>query len=212
MKKIILIMMFTTLHIYAQGIGQLAPDKKPEIFPQNSWGVDVMFGEGGFGLGTFLRHSFTNNLSGFVDLSLSETKDEREIEYIDYFGNTFSPNKINRSYFLPINFGAQYRILSETLTDNLRPYITAGVGPTLVIYAPYFEDVFSDLAYAKIKYAAGGYIGFGANFGISKSNLVGINVRYYHTYIFGDGIENLKDVVRKNFGQFYISLNLGVMY
>lgn len=195
-----------------QKIGELAPERPPEIFPNNSWGLDIMFCEGGFGLGTFLRKSLATDLTGFVDFSISETKDEREVTYIDYYGNSFTPDKVNRSFQLPLNLGIQYRLFSKSLIENLRPYLTAGVGPTLIITTPYDKEFFNAFGYAQTKYAIGGYVGFGANMGISKSSLVGLNVRYYHTYVFGKGIENLTNNFRKNFGQFALTLTVGIMY
>ncbi|MEW6701865.1 MAG: hypothetical protein AB1298_04030 [Bacteroidota bacterium] len=213
MKVLLIILLLAPIcAINAQKIGMLAPEKAPEVFPTNTWGVDIMFGEGGFGLGTFYRRILFNNITGFVDFSISETKDDREISYIDYFGNTFTPNKVNRSFLLPINFGIQYRLFSEALTENLRPYISFGVGPTIVVSTPYELEFFSSFRKARANYAAGGYIGFGANIGSNKSNLVGLNIRYYYTYIFGEGIENLTNQIRKNFGQFFLSLNIGIMY
>jgi len=196
----------------AQKIGELAPERPPEIFPNNTWGVDIMFGEGGFGLGTFFRRSLATDLTGFIDFSISETKDDREVQYIDYFGNTFTPDKVNRAFQLPINLGLQYRLFSESLTENLRPYLTFGVGPNIIITTPYDKEFFNAFGYAQTKYAVGGYIGFGANMGTSKSNLVGLNVRYYYTYVFGEGIENLTNNFRKNFGQFALTLTVGIMY
>lgn len=196
----------------AQKIGELAPERPPEIFPNNAWGVDVMFTEGGFGLGTFLRKSLAADLTGFVDFSISETKDEREVTYIDYFGRSYTPDKVNRSFQLPLNFGVQYRLFSESLTDNLRPYLTAGVGPTIIITTPYNKEFFNAFGYAQTKYAVGGYVGFGANMGMSKSNLIGLNVRYYYMYVLGDGIENLTNNFRKNIGQFALTLTVGIMY
>ena len=196
----------------AQKIGELAPEKPPEIFPPNSWGVDLMFGEGGFGLGTFLRKSYSQDLTGFVDFSISELKDAREIQYIDYFGNTYTPDKVNRAFLFPLNAGAQFRLFSETLTDNLRPYISIGVGPTLILTTPYDQEFFSSFKHARAHYAAAGYVGLGANFGISKTNLIGINVRYLYAHVFGEGIENLTNQFRNDIGQLYITLNLGIMY
>lgn len=214
MKKLIAILLFLPIGFtFAQRIGELAPPKPPEIFPDNSWGVDLMFGEGGFGLGTFYRRTFSLNLSGFIDLSISETKDEREMEYYDpWYGITYSPNKANRAFLLPVTFGIQYRLFDEALTENLRPYLTAGVGPTFVVSTPYEEEFFSSFKYAKLHTGFGGYIGFGANMGTSKSNLVGLNVRYYYTHLFGDGVENMIGTLRKEFGQFSLSLNVGIMY
>jgi len=199
-----------------QKIGELAPERPPEIFPNNAWGVDLMFCEGGFGLGTFLRKSLATNLTGFIDLSFSETKDEREVDYVyyDYYGNpiNYTPDKVNRAFQIPVNFGVQYRLFSESLIENLRPYLTAGVGPTLIITTPYNQEFFKAFGSAQTKYAVGGYVGIGANMGISKSNLVGLNVRYYYTYVFGDGIEILTNNLRKSFGQFALSLTVGIMY
>lgn len=199
--------------IFGQKIGEFAPDKEPAVFPNNSWGADIMFGEGGFGLGTFYRHTLDKDLTGFIDFSISETKDEREFEYYDpYFGISYTPFKVDRSFLLPLNFGVQYRLFSESLTDNLRPYIAAGIGPTFVVTTPYEQEFFTSFKWAKMHYGAGGYIGFGGYFGESKSNLVGINVRYYYTEVFGDGIQNLVGQFRKHFGHFYLSLNVGIMY
>ena len=77
---IILLSSFSLLS--AQKIGEMAPEKPNENFPDNSWGVDIMFGEGGFGLGTFYRQQFNRDLTGFIDLSFSESKDDKEIATI----------------------------------------------------------------------------------------------------------------------------------
>ena len=154
MKVLMILLLIVPLSLSSgQKIGELAPARPQEIFPNNAWGVDVMFCEGGFGLGTFLRKSLATDLTGFIDFSISETKDEREVSYIDYFGNTFTPDKVNRSFQLPINFGVQYRMFSESLTENLRPYLTAGVGPTLIITTPYDKEFFDAFGYAQTKYA-----------------------------------------------------------
>src|SRR5690606_10723647 len=128
----ITLMSFFVQNNYAQGVGELAPPKPLEIFPSNSWGIDIMFGDAGFGLGTFLRKQFDVKWSAFADISFSETKDEREFEYIDYFGNIFTIGKKNRVFQVPLNFGAHYRIFENTVADNLRPYLSAGVGPTII--------------------------------------------------------------------------------
>jgi hypothetical protein len=206
------LLVFSSL-VSAQRIGEFAPEKPPIVFPSNSWGADIMFGEGGFGLGTFYRVALSKNITGMIDFSVSETKDEREIEYYDpYYGTSFTPYKVNRSLLMPLNFVAQYRLFDESLSENLRPYVMAGLGPTFVVTTPYEEEFFSSFKYAKIHYGAGGYVGFGAYFGESTSNLVGINVRYYYSHLFGNGIENLVGQFRKDFGQFFLSLNVGIMY
>jgi hypothetical protein len=48
--------------------------------------------------------------------------------------------------------------------------------------------------------------------GLSKKNLVALNVRYYYNQVFGDGIELMTNSYHKSFGQFCIMLTIGVMY
>ena len=148
-----------------------------------------------------------------MDFSISETKDDRELDYYDpYTGISYTPFKVNRAFLMPVNFGIQYRLFSDVITDSFRPYLSAGVGPHFIVTTPYEEEFFTSFKWAKMHYAVGGYVGFGANIGESTSNLIGLNVRYYYTTLLGDGIENIRDSIRKNFGQLFISLNIGLMY
>lgn len=199
-------------NLNAQGIGELAPPKPPEVFPSNAWGVDIMFGDAGFGLGTFLRKQIDVKWTAFADLSFSETKDEREFEYIDYWGNIYTVGKKNRVFHMPVNFGVQYRIFEDVIADNLRPYLSAGVGPSLIITTPYELEFFNSFGKAQAKYAVGGYIAFGGNFGLDKSSLVGINVRYYYSKLLSGGVESLEGKEKTEIHGFFITLNLGLMY
>ncbi|HEX2961683.1 MAG TPA: hypothetical protein VHO43_07820 [Ignavibacteriales bacterium] len=214
MKKIFFIILFLPLlSLKAQKLGEMAPEKPLEKFPKNSWGVDFMFGEGGFGLGTFYRHDLNNTLTGFVDFSMSEAKDDQEIEYYDYYTQQYvTVNKKNRVFLLPLNFGLQQRLFENSITENLRPYVNFGVGPTLVLTTPYEKEFFSSFGSAQAKYTAGGYVGLGANFGLDKSSLLGINLRYYVIHFFNDGVESLDGKFQKNLGGFYLTINLGIMY
>lgn len=214
MKKYLLvaIIVIPFLKTNGQGIGEIAPEKEALEFPQNAWGVDIMFGEGGFGLGTFYRRELSENFTLFTDFSISEAKDEKEIEYYDYYGRPYVIGKKNRIFIIPLVLGAQYRIFKGVLSDNLRPYINAGLGPTMVATTPYEREFFKSIGYAQAQYTLGGYIGFGANFGMDQSRLMGINLRYYVVHFFNDGVEGLKGRRIKNLGGFYLTINIGSMY
>lgn len=129
MKKLFLtaILLIPSLIVNAQGIGELAPEKEAEVFPDNVLGLDIMFSDGGFGFGGFYRRQFSNTVTGFVDISMSEAKDEREFTYTyqDIYGyiDTYTLGKVNRVFLVPINFGLQYRLFEKVIYDNLRPYI-----------------------------------------------------------------------------------------
>ncbi len=209
---LIIILLLPVTLINAQKIGELAPEKPPEIFPDNTFGVDIMFSEGGFGLGTFYRRALSQKLTGFADFSISESKDEKEVELVDIFGQLRTPGKKNRVFMMPLFVGLQYRLFENVLTDNLRPYFNIGVGPNFVFTTPYEKEFFNSFGDAHIHYAVGGYVGFGANFGLSKSNLLGVNLRYYLTHFFGEGVENLAGRLRNDIGAFYLTINVGFMY
>lgn len=217
MKNLPIVILFSLMilntQLSAQGIGEVAPEKPPEIFPPNAFGLDIMFGDAGFGLGTFYRRQLNLKWTAFTDISFSETKDDREFEFYDPFLGTFvTASKKNRVFQVPLNFGMQYRLFENDLTDNLRPYISAGFGPTMLITTPYADEFFSAFGKAQAKFALGGSIGFGANFGTDKSNLVGVSVRYYYSKVLNGGVESLYGKIRNEIQGFFITLNLGLMY
>lgn len=197
---------------------------------RNAWGGDVMLSNNGFGIGGFYRHEFTDVMSGFVQLAISDVKDDGEIEYFNqYTGQSFTPGKINRLLLLPVTIGAQYRLFKDEIVDNFRPYISAGVGPSMIFVSPYSKpvtvtdpdfgsityyeqiDFFSSLKKGQLKLTLGGYIGAGAYFGLEKGTLTGISIRYYYIP-YQPGIESLEGVRIKRFGGFFITLNFGSLY
>ena len=219
MKKFrfLIILIFAITVTNAQKIGELAPEKPSITFPPMAWGVDLMFSEGGFGLGTFLKKSFNHDVTGFVDFSISESKEDREIEYIDIFGRRIVKNKKNRALLLPVNFGVQYRLFRKSLTDSFRPYLTGAVGPTMVLQSPFLKDnkqidFFEAFKYSRMKYTVGGYIGFGADIGVTPTHLLSLSLRYYIVHLLGEGIEKLDGEFRKNLSSVYISISIGIRY
>ena len=214
MKKLLLsaIVIFALCNINGQGIGEMATPKPPDTFPNNAWGVDIMFSDGGFGLGTFYRHQLSELVTGFIDFSYSEAQDPREFTFVDYTGKSYTLGKLNRAFILPLNFGMQYRLFADAITDNFRPYVNFGIGPAVVISDPYELEYFTAFKRAHANYSAGGYLGLGANFGLNKSSLVGLNIRYYYIHLFNQGVEILQGNLEKDLGGVYITLNIGTMY
>lgn len=203
---------------------------------RNAWGIDVLVSNDGFGLGTFYRREFSEDLLGFGMLSISESKDEREFEQFDpyYYGVSYVPGKLQRFLVVPLTFGVQYRLFRDEITDNFRPFVNIGAGPTMIFSAPFAEftptgagdfqstqiEFFKSLGRGQAHYTASAFIGVGANFGSEKSNVFGVNFRYYFTYLFGHGLPSLYKertagqviATKKDFGGFFITLNVGMAY
>ena len=183
----------------------------------NAWGLDLLISGGGFGLGGFYRHQYSSDLYGTFSLAISDAKDDKEVEQMDYWtGQTYVPGKINRFLLIPIYVGIQYRLFSDDIMDNFRPYVNAGIGPTIVFASPYDKEFFSSLGYGQAHYTAGGYVGIGAFFGSERKNLSGINLRYYFIP-FSSGIPSVVDGAgqlnkKSDFGGFFITLNFGSLF
>lgn len=194
----------------------------------NSWGIDLMLSNNGFGFGGFYRKRESADLSWFTSLAISDVKDEQEVQYFDIYGRSYSPFKKNRLMLIPLFAGVQYRLFREEIADNFRPYVSAAVGPAVMVIAPYQRaietdvgvgsiieyqqiDFFESLKYAQAQYTLGGYIGAGAYFGTEGGTLSGVSIRYYFIP-FREGIETLEGVFVNNFGGLYITLNFGTFF
>ncbi len=201
-------------------------------YPKGGWGIDILISTDGFGLGTYYRREFTPDIAGVLSLSVSESKDPREVEQIDPFtGTSYTPGKLNRFMVIPLMAGVQYRLFREDIMDSFRPYVNAAVGPTMIYVMPYVDlvtdstgivstnqvEFFSAIGRGHPEYTIGGYVGFGANFGSETAGAFGVNLRYYFTYLFSDGIPSLYNTTsgqvastKSSFGGFFITLNLSL--
>jgi hypothetical protein len=184
--------------------------KSIEKFYNTAWGFDIMASDNGFGLGWFYKKNYSDRLSASIDLSISEGKDERELEYVDYWGNVYTPNKVTRVIMLPLMLSVEYRIFRNDIIDSFRPYITAGAGPIFLFTSPASRDFFEAIKYYHARYTAGGYIGIGCDFGADKKTLTGVSIQYHYTP-YPNGIEVMQNTLKKSFSGLYITLYFGMM-
>ena len=141
-----------------------------QMYP-NSWGFDASFSDYGFGGGLYMNHRFNTDLTGGLSVDVGTAKGSRE------FGE--DDTKINRIFVIPVMLNGQYRLFSQSLTENLRPYVTAGAGPVVVMTTPYAKEYFSAFGSASAKVVPGGFVGAGANFGVDKKTSFGASIRYF---------------------------------
>ena len=179
--------------------------------PQNNWSVNLLFSDNGYGLGATLYRTINKDFSGFGSIFFSSAKDSREFDVTDIYGNTYTPDKVNRLFMIPLNFGIQCRLFSEDVTDNLRPYVNGGITPTAILYAPYNKSIIPSLGYLQAKYTVGGFVGVGMDYLTSRNSAVSANVRYYYIKLFGDGIQSLQDKPMNFFGGIYFVFSFNFM-
>ncbi|MEK7818406.1 MAG: hypothetical protein AAB255_01280 [Bacteroidota bacterium] len=179
---------------------------------RNFWAFDINISNGGFGLGGQYRTQLTKNLYSFVTFSINEAKDDKEVEYVDYWGASYVPGKINRFVLMPLFLNCEYRLFDNLLANNIRPFISLGGGATAIFVSPYNKDIdiFTSFKSGKSKYAIGGIVGIGANLGNEETGFTGLNIRY-NFISYKDGIPSLKTIDnverrKSDFGGIIVSL------
>lgn len=139
----------------------------------------------GFGFGGFYRLQFDETLAYQLELELSPGKDDREFEEFDYYGFSYTRNKINSLLLIPLTNAITYRLFKEDIVENFRPYLSAGVGPLFGYSYPYKGDSFSGLGDGIWKVGFTGFVGFGADFGMNFTSLQGVSFKYTFNYLPG---------------------------
>lgn len=178
-----------------------------------SWGADIMIGTDGFGLGFFYTYAFTDVITAFANLSLTEAKDDRQRDYYNPWLGQYSPNKTHYVFRIPLFFGMQYRLFKEQIVDNFRPFVNAGAGPVMLYVSPADPegDFLSSLGGGTTRYTFGGFLGAGAQFGFDRSSVIGVNVRYFIIPV-PEGVQSVQQGYLENANGFYIALNFGTAF
>lgn len=184
----------------------------------NAAGIDLLFSSSGWGFGGFLQRHLGRDFTGFVHLGISGRRNSDEFENAWLGVIPVVADKVNRLFMFPTSIGVQYRLFTESLQENFRPFLSAGAGPTFIMATPYIRDgefveFFSSFGSATIHTRFGGHFGIGSFFGNpSSGNLIGVQMRYYHIPFGGDGLESIRGNPITNFGGVFLSLTVGGMY
>ncbi len=216
MKKtifnIVFVMVFLFTVSFSQRIGKTVPDSSKIDFPPTTMGFNLIFSDGGFGVGYIFEREISNETKIIFNVKIAEEKSPKEYEYFDYWGRPVIYGKENRVFTIPFYVGINQRLFPETVTDNLRPFIIGGIAPALVVTSKYDRDIFKGFDKAKAYFGASASLGFGADFGINQKNLMGISFQYHYTHLFNDGVEMLKGIKKKDFGGLHLQLRIGWMW
>lgn len=187
----------------------------------NSYGLDVLLSESGFGMGVFWQKQFMGgNMIVYSHLVLSGARNTDEFDQF-VNGNWQVINKINRVYKFPLTFGIQQFIFKDALSESLQPFLSLGVGPSFILSTPYTYDRvpngevmgwFKSFSYADVDIRFGGSLGIGAYFGNINNSILGVNIKYYYVPFGGNGIESIIGLPMKNLGGVFLSLTIGSVY
>lgn len=174
------------------------------------WGLNILYGEKGFGGSSQYYFNAWKNTDLFVGLSFSSVSDDREFTEYDIYGNSFTPDKVNRVFMVPFTLGLKHSLFRDEIDGSIRPTISAGVTPTLVLLNPYSKNYFAALGYFTTSYAMGGYVGVGMDFKQNENLAYSFNVSYHYLPVIGKEVMSLENRPINNLGglQFTIGVNL----
>ncbi|GAB1371302.1 hypothetical protein MASR1M45_13640 [Candidatus Kapaibacterium sp.] len=187
----------------------------------NSYGLDVILSDSGFGFGLFWqKQMFGGDMIVYSNLLISGARNSDEFD--QFIGNRWQvPNKISRIYKFPLTFGIQQFVFRDALSESLQPYLTVGVGPTFVLNTPYTYDRipngeimgwFKSFGYGEFTIRFGGSAGIGAYFGNINNSILGVNIKYYYVPYGGEGIESVAGLPMTNMGGVFLTLTVGTVY
>ncbi|OGU17393.1 MAG: hypothetical protein A2X61_05725 [Ignavibacteria bacterium GWB2_35_12] len=200
-----------TVFIYESPRPLVTPaSKKPAL--DEAWGVDLIFSNSGFGIGSFYQYNITKDLFSFASLYISGARNTDEFSWYDpNTGRDTIYGKVNRLYMFPLTFGLQQFILTDVISESLKLFIQGGMGPTFILATPQNREFFNAFSYAKFYTRFGTFLGVGADVGTSTT-LLSVNARYYYIPFGGDGLESIKDFPIKDFGGVFLSLSFGTRF
>jgi hypothetical protein len=192
------------------------PSPRPLIEPlENSaklhaFGIDIIFSNNGYGAGIFYRRVLSHTWAAFATFFISGARNGDEFSSYDPYADTVvAPlGKVNRLYMIPATIGIQYRLFSEAITETFRPFLDAGIGPAVLVAAPYQLEFFSSIGHASVYVAPDMFVGIGANFGNERRSMMGVNFRFYYIP-FPRGLESVKGRPITDFGGFMLSAHFG---
>ena len=177
---------------------------------RTQWSFNIMYGEKGFGLTGEYHVNVWKNTDFFAGLGFSGVTDDREFQEYDIFGNSYTPNKVNRVFMAPLSLGFTHAMFQDDIDGSLKPTISFGVAPTLVLTNPYSTSFFPALGKFQAAFAMGPFAGIGMDFNQNNKVAFSFNVNYYYLPVIGKEVMSIENTPIKNVGglQFTIGVNL----
>lgn len=159
--------------------------------PRNNWGLNFNYNESGFGVAGMYSFPVSKSTDIQANILVSGVSDPREFKDFDPFGNSWIMNKVNRVYMVPLSIGVQHYLFADDLEGNIKPLVTAGISPALIVTTPYDKSYFNAFSYAHASFAFGGFIGTGLEFRHNKNLGLSFNVKYYYLPVLGNEVKSI---------------------
>jgi hypothetical protein len=112
------------------------------------------------------------DLTGTLDIALIYLNLDNP--FLPFYRNTYRRSDV---MLVPLFLGLRRNVWADKV-EGILPYTQIGAGPVAGINFPYGYGFWGSISHATTTWTLGGFFGFGANFGLSKKFVGGIDVRY----------------------------------
>ncbi len=113
------------------------------------------------------------DLTGTLDIGLIYLNFDNP--FLPYYRSTYRSSDV---MLVPFFVGLRRNVLRDNFDDSVLPYVQIGAGPIAGFNFPYGFGFWQTLSRASTTWTLGGFVGFGANFGLSKKFVGGVDVRF----------------------------------
>ncbi len=174
--------------------------------------VALFFSSSGYGAGLFYERRVSYSISGFIDLTISGLRGGDELEVYNndpesiHYRSFYVPDKVNRLWHTPLMIGAKKELFRDLFFDNFRPFISLGLGGSMVVATPYDQSFFKAFGSADLSFAPGGFLSIGAEVSERRPG-VGFSLRYYYLPI-SPGVESIESEPIDNLGGLFLALSI----
>lgn len=177
---------------------------------RTQWSFNIMYGEKGFGVAGDYHINISKNTDFFAGLGFSGVTDAREFQEYDIYGNSYTPDKINRVFMAPLTIGIKHAMFQDDIDGSLRPTVSAGIIPTLILTNPASTNFFPALTKFQTAFAIGPFLGVGMDFVQSQNVAFNFNISYSYVPVIGKEVKSLENKPITNIGglSFAIGVNL----
>ena len=146
---------------------------------KNNWAFDIQISTDGFVLGGSRNIKIAPGTFFGTSLDMFWVRGKNEAIGIDYY--TGLPTTINSEtiLLLPLEFHLKRRILTESISNTLRPYLSAGLGAVYGLYISGDKPAGGlPVPQDKSQFAPTASLEFGADFGKPGTTGYGVEMRY----------------------------------
>jgi opacity protein-like surface antigen len=179
----IVMFMLAVLFVFQAHLGAqmvISAGEEESFDTKRQVGLGFAMVESGSSLGFFIGwpllqdYHFGFAFDGFI------LRDSKQVDTYDpYSGMPYSMNKQNNVYIFDLTVTMKKRLFKQDLSDEFRPFISAGLGPVYGMNFPETSRDANNLAKKdEYRWTMGGFVGAGVDFSVKSNHLVSIRAQY----------------------------------